>query len=95
MRRPPKVSSSDPAALAAWIVETRAAVEDLYAMTLDATAKKSERRHAKIYLRAQARRKHQVLWALFAALDPAAPAVEPTVVPPSPTYQNDTAPAAG
>src|SRR5262249_34560733 len=67
MRKPP-VPLGNPTALAAWIVETRAAVEDLYAMMLDATAKKSERRQAKVYLRAQARRRHQVLGALLAAL---------------------------
>jgi hypothetical protein len=71
MRNPPKVEPGDLAALSAWVVETRAAVDDLYFMTLDATAKKSERKHARIYLRAQARRRYQKLGALLAAVDPA------------------------
>src|SRR5262249_16920409 len=71
MRSPPKVEPGDLAALAAWVVETRAVVEDLYFLTLDATAKKSERKHARIYLRAHARRRHQKLGALLAAVDPA------------------------
>jgi hypothetical protein len=72
MRKPP-VPLGNRTALAAWIVETHAAVEDLYALMLDATAKKSERRQAKVYLRAQARRRHQMLGALLAALDPGVP----------------------
>jgi hypothetical protein len=71
MRNPPKVEPGDQAALSAWVVETRAVVDDLYFMTLDATAKKSERKHARIYLRAQARWRHQKLGALLAAVDPA------------------------
>jgi hypothetical protein len=90
MRKPP-VPLGNPTALAAWIVETRAAVEDLYALMLDATAKKSERRQAKVYLRAQARRRHQVLSALLAALDPGAPTSAAAVSEATPAGQNDAA----
>ena len=83
MRRPPKVPLGDPAALAAWVVETRTAVEDLYALMLDATAPKQERRHARVFLRDQARRRHRVLGALFAALDPGAS------IPPAATSEAD------
>jgi hypothetical protein len=78
MRKPPKIEPGDLSALSAWVVETRAAVEDLYAMMLDATAKKSERKHARVYLRTQARRRHQMLGTLLAAVEPAAPrAIDP------------------
>jgi hypothetical protein len=93
MRKPP-VPLGNPTALAAWIMETRAAVEDLYALMLDATAKKSERRQAKVYLRAQARRRHQVLGALLAALDPGAPISAPAVSEAAPAGQNGAALAA-
>ena len=91
MRNPPKVEPGDLAALSAWVVETRAVVDDLYFMTLDATAKKSERRQAKVYLRAQARRRHQVLGALLAALDPGAPVPAAAVSEADSTGQNDAA----
>ena len=43
--RKPKVPLGNPTALAAWVVETRAVVEDLYALMLDATAPKREVGH--------------------------------------------------
>jgi len=73
MRKPRKVPLGDQAALLAWIAETHAIVEDLYTLMLDASAPKQERRHARVFLRHQARRHHKALGALFAALDPGAP----------------------
>jgi hypothetical protein len=70
---------------------SRAAVGDLYALMLDATAKKSERRQARVFLRSQARRRHHVLGALLAALDPGAPIPAATVSEAAPAGQNGTA----
>jgi len=83
MRKPRKVEPGDVAALSAWVVETRAVVEDLYSMMLDATAKKSERKHARIYLRTHARRRHQMLGALLEAVAPA-DVTSPAPVAPAP-----------
>jgi hypothetical protein len=94
MRKPPQVPLGDPVALAAWIVETRAAVEDLYAMTLDATARKRERRHARVFLRDQARRRHQALGALLGALAPSAQVPAGAVSEARPAGQNGAAAAA-
>lgn len=72
MRKPSKVDLTDPAALSAWLAETRTVTEHLHALTIDATSPKPHRRHARNYLRAQTRRDFQTLGILLSALDPAA-----------------------
>jgi hypothetical protein len=71
MRRPPKVDPTDPAALSAWLAETRALTADLHALAVDATARKGQRSHAKSYLRELARRRFRSLEAQLTALAPA------------------------
>ncbi len=71
MRRPTKIDARDPAALAAWLAEIRPVLTDLHALTVDATARKGQRRHARSHLREVARRRFQLVTALLTALDPA------------------------
>jgi hypothetical protein len=77
MRKPPKVDPTDPAALSAWLEETRALTADLHNLTLDATARKGQRYHAKSYLRELTRRRFRLLEAQLSALAPAAPPPAP------------------
>ena len=72
MRKPPKIDPRDAAAFAAWLAEIRPVVADLHALTVDAAARKGQRRHARSYLREVLRRRFQLLTALLAAVDPAA-----------------------
>jgi hypothetical protein len=73
MRRPSKIDPRDAAAFAAWLSEIGPVVADLRALTVDATARKGQRRHARSHLREMVRRRFQVLTALLGAVDPAAP----------------------
>ena len=72
MRRPSKIDPRDPAAFAAWLSEIRPVVADIHALTVDATARKGQRKHARSHLREVVRRRFQLLTALLAAVDPAA-----------------------
>jgi hypothetical protein len=72
MRRPAKIDARDPVAFAAWLAEMRPVVADIHALTVDATARKGQRRHARSHLREVVRRRFQLLTALLAAVDPAA-----------------------
>ena len=81
MRRPVRFAPGDAASLSAWVAEARAAVNDLYNMVLDGTAKKRERRQAKVYLRNQARRRYLLLESLLTAVDPALLAASPEAPP--------------
>ncbi len=74
MRRPLKIDPHDAVAFAAWLAEVRPVVADIHALTVDATARKGQRRHARSHLREVVRRRFQLLTALLAAVDPGAPA---------------------
>ena len=74
MRRPSKIDARDPIAFAAWLAELRPVVADIHALTVDATARKGQRRHARSHLREVVRRRFQMLTALLAAVDPGAAA---------------------
>ncbi len=60
-----------PAAFASWLSEIRPVLADLHALTVDATARKGQRRHARSHLREVVRRRFQALTALLGAVDPA------------------------
>lgn len=77
MRNPSKVDPTDPVALSAWVAEIRALTADLHTLALDATARKSQRHHARSFLREQARRRFRSLEVQLAALDPASPPPAP------------------
>jgi hypothetical protein len=71
MRRPQKIDAGDPVALAEWLAAVRPVVADLHALTIDATARKGQRRHARSHLRESVRKRFQTLTALLGAVDPA------------------------
>ena len=72
MRRPSRIDARDPIAFAAWLAEMRPVVADLHALTVDATARKGQRRHARSHLREVVRRRFQLLTARLGAVDAAA-----------------------
>jgi hypothetical protein len=76
MRRLSKIDLRDPVSLAAWLSEIRPVVADIHALTVDATARKGQRRHARSHLREVVRRRFQALTALLGAVEAGAPQEE-------------------